>query len=196
MIKTSGSHVLTPNRKFARKRVRPNAAASPITTPANASRMPSITMALRTWPGAAPSAMRMPNSCVRCWTEYAINPQMPMAASSSAALPKIVSSVMLNRSRAVERVTTSSMVRTRATGKPPLASRSSRSMEARSVCGATRVRTIHAMVEARAARAVMPSVTCAAGTYTIGCGSRLSPKSCTAPTTPTIWRAGSSNSGP
>jgi hypothetical protein len=49
---------------------------------------------------------------------------MPMAAISSAEPPKIVSSNISKRCREVLRTTISSMLRTWATAKPPLASRS------------------------------------------------------------------------
>jgi len=46
---------------------------------------------------------------------------MPMEARMSAAAPNMVRSSILKLSLAVERITISSMGRTRATGKPPLA---------------------------------------------------------------------------
>ena len=66
---TTGSHDFTPNRKLDMKRVSPNAAPTPITTPINASDMPWKITIFLTSPLSAPRAMRMPISCVRCSTE-------------------------------------------------------------------------------------------------------------------------------
>ena len=56
------------------KRASANDAATPTTTPASASCIPWLTTIVRTCPVPAPSASRMPISCVRCSTEYAISP--------------------------------------------------------------------------------------------------------------------------
>ena len=71
---TIGSFWVTPNRNAAMKRASPNAAAVPTTIPANANFMPCQRIMLRTCEFCAPIAMRIPISCVRCCTEYAINP--------------------------------------------------------------------------------------------------------------------------
>src|SRR6185437_12220682 len=55
--------------------------------------------------------------------------------------------------------------------KPPLTWRSSFSIAGLSKRGAARVRMIQTSDKARAASALIPSVTCAIGTYTIGLGS-------------------------
>ena len=72
--KTAGSHDLTPNRKLAITRARPNAAAIP-TTDADERQAHALEddhpLHLRAW---APSASRIPISCFRCSTEYAIRP--------------------------------------------------------------------------------------------------------------------------
>ena len=51
---------------------------------------------------SAPSASRIPNSSVRCSTEYAIRPYRPIEASRIAKNAKIPSSRVLNRFRAVD----------------------------------------------------------------------------------------------
>ena len=51
-----------------------NAAPRPIATPTIASTMPCRTIMFLTCDPCAPSARRMPISCVRCSTEYAIRP--------------------------------------------------------------------------------------------------------------------------
>ena len=71
---TTGSLAVTPNRKLATIRVRPNADASPIATPTSATPMPWRTIMFRTSSESAPKASWMPISRVRCSTEYAINP--------------------------------------------------------------------------------------------------------------------------
>ena len=65
---------MTPKRNDAITRVSPNADATPIATPTSATLMPWRTTMFRTAGAPAPSAMRMPISCVRCWIEYAISP--------------------------------------------------------------------------------------------------------------------------
>ena len=72
--KVSGSVALTPNSRFDIRRVSPNDAAKPITTPVAASRMPSPTTILSTCCRCAPSAMRMPISWVRCATTQESTP--------------------------------------------------------------------------------------------------------------------------
>jgi hypothetical protein len=67
-MNTAGSDDFTPNRKLAIKRVSPKAAAMPMATPISARAMPWKTTIPRTWPVSAPSAMRIPISCVRCFT--------------------------------------------------------------------------------------------------------------------------------
>jgi F420-dependent methylenetetrahydromethanopterin dehydrogenase len=54
---------------------------------------------LRTSAGIAPRAIRMPISCVRCWTEYDMSPYIPIIASTSAMLAKIVSRRMSSQAR-------------------------------------------------------------------------------------------------
>ena len=66
---TMGSHLSTPNRKAAMNRARANEVPSPITTPTTASRIPCSTTMFFTCDAWAPSASRMPISCVRCSTE-------------------------------------------------------------------------------------------------------------------------------
>ena len=53
---------------------RPNAEATPIPTPTIVRIMPCRTTMFLTVDALAPSASRMPISCVRCSTEYAIKP--------------------------------------------------------------------------------------------------------------------------
>ena len=72
--KPSGSFAVTPNRNEVINCARPNAAARPSTTPTSARRIPCATTILLTCEACAPSASRMPISCVRCSTEYAIKP--------------------------------------------------------------------------------------------------------------------------
>ena len=64
----------------------------------------------------APSAMRMPISCVRCATEWPTTPTMPTAASTSASTEKTLSSSIGKRREPVESWTTSSIVSTPDTG--------------------------------------------------------------------------------
>jgi hypothetical protein len=66
---------------------------------------------------------------------------MPMAASSSATAPKMVSSSMLKLCRAVERPITSSMVRMWPTGNPALAMRNCSVTAGMDRCGSPWVRT-------------------------------------------------------
>ena len=140
---------------------------------------------------SAPSAMRMPISGVRCWTEYAMSPYTPIAASSSAEPPKIVISHMSKRDRATDSPTTSSIERTRATGRPPLACCSAFWIGALSAYGSVAVRTIHTIGRSRTFSAVTPPGTCAIGTYIAGRGVLVRPVSRTSPTMPMIWRIGS-----
>ena len=65
-------------------RVSPNADATPMAMPMATSVMPCRITMFRTREPPAPSARRTPISWVRCWTEYAIRPYTPMAASTSA----------------------------------------------------------------------------------------------------------------
>ena len=70
---------------------------------------------------------------------------MPIAARISAQAPKMVSRSMLKSSRAVEFPTTWVMVRTRATGKPPLLWRSWPVTAEIYGCGSPWVRTSQTM---------------------------------------------------
>ena len=67
--------------------VRPNnaAAASPTAVPTAMTGAALPTTRRNTWRLVAPSAMRTPNSRVRCWTEYASTPNTPTIASTSAS---------------------------------------------------------------------------------------------------------------
>src|SRR5712691_6255645 len=69
---------------------------------------------------------------------------MPIAASSNAEPPKTVISSMLNRSRDVDSVTISSIVRTSDTGRP-VTCRSCSWIGPISACGSPRVRMIQAI---------------------------------------------------
>ena len=131
----------TPKRKLARKRVSHNAPPMPITTPISASAIPCPITMRRKWLACAPSAIRIPSSCVRCSTEYERMPYTPIAAINRPAAPKIVSSSMLNRWLAVLRDSSSSTVRMCAIGRPPLASRSAVVIDVTSACGSCVLRT-------------------------------------------------------
>ena len=56
--------------------------------------------------------MRTPISCVRAFTEYAITPNTPTAASASATSANTPTSTEIARGRAIVPPTTSSSVRT------------------------------------------------------------------------------------
>ena len=83
----------------------------------------------------------------------------PTAARTSAHAAKMVSRSMLKSWRAVERTTTSSMVRTWATGKPALAWRSCSVTAEMYWWGSPWVRTSQAMGPMRAMSAAVPSGT-------------------------------------
>ena len=78
------------------------------------------------------------------------------------------------------------MVRMCATGRPPLASRRATEMAVTSVCGSTRLRTIHQSGVIRELNAVTLSGICATGMYRVGNGSRLRPPSRMSPAMPII----------
>ena len=59
--------------------------------------MPSRTTRRSTPPLSAPSAIRSPSSFVRCDTEYASTPYVPMAATRSATAANTPSSAALSR---------------------------------------------------------------------------------------------------
>ena len=63
-----GSVAFTPNSRCSMTRVNPNAATSPIVKPMNGSFIPSTSTSRRRVASLAPSAMRTPNSWVRCAT--------------------------------------------------------------------------------------------------------------------------------
>ena len=65
----------------------------------------------------APSAIRRPNSCVRCDTDCAITPVMPVTVTSSASAANTVSSIAVSRGVASERSRISSSVRTFSIGR-------------------------------------------------------------------------------
>ena len=114
-----------------------------------------------------------------------------MAASSNAAAPNTVIRNMLNRSRDVDLDTTSSIVRTSATGSP-VAWRSCSCTVEIIECGSTRVLTTHASGVILRFKALAASGTWACGMNIRGCGLAFKPLSRLSPTTPTICRAGSS----
>src|SRR2546430_3707300 len=64
----SASVAVTPKRKLTINRVSPTAPASPSVTPNSTGTIPFLTSSLSTSAARAPSAMRMPISCVRCVT--------------------------------------------------------------------------------------------------------------------------------
>ena len=68
-MKAVGSSALTPKRKLARKRVSQNAPPMPMTTPIEREHHALADDHVAEIAACAPSAMRMPSSCVRCWTE-------------------------------------------------------------------------------------------------------------------------------
>src|SRR5215510_6106707 len=61
------------NRDFIHL-VSEKAAVNPITTPMNTCFNPCMRTSFSTSPDCAPSAIRMPSSCVRCLTEYEVTP--------------------------------------------------------------------------------------------------------------------------
>jgi hypothetical protein len=69
----------------------PNAAAPPMTMPSTTIRTASRTTIRSTCPARAPSAMRMPISCVRWVIPYDSTPYNPIATSSSATAAKPLS---------------------------------------------------------------------------------------------------------
>src|ERR1700731_950783 len=71
---TIGSRALTPNNRVSSRRDKPQAAAMPMTTPASVRIAPCATTILLAWLAFAPKASRIPISCVRCPTVYAISP--------------------------------------------------------------------------------------------------------------------------
>src|SRR5258708_29561493 len=66
--KETASSVFNPKSGAARRRETPAEATIPINIPARMGRNPSRMISLGTWAPRAPSAMRMPISCVRCAT--------------------------------------------------------------------------------------------------------------------------------
>ena len=66
---------------------------------------------------AAPMAMRTPNSRTRCWTEYARTPNTPTIARASATAANVPTSTARKRGRDVASAATTSIVRTRVTGR-------------------------------------------------------------------------------
>ena len=69
MTNTVGSRAVTPNRNVATTRVSPYADAMPMATPSSATPIPWRITMFRTACVVAPSARRMPISCVCCCTE-------------------------------------------------------------------------------------------------------------------------------
>ena len=74
MENVGGSEALVWNSSEEISRASRNAATSPIATPASASIAPLRITICRMFSWPAPSAMRMPISCVRCATAYDITP--------------------------------------------------------------------------------------------------------------------------
>jgi hypothetical protein len=74
IAKVRGSSVLTPKSRLSINLVNPKEPASPITTPISVSVIPCLTISVSTLPLRAPSAMRMPISCVRCVTANEMTP--------------------------------------------------------------------------------------------------------------------------
>src|SRR5262249_12395550 len=70
----SGSVALTPKRSFRINRVKISDASSPHPTPASVSFSPCRKTSRRTSRDCAPSATRMPTSCVRLATKYEMTP--------------------------------------------------------------------------------------------------------------------------
>lgn len=83
----------------------------PVSNPASATRIPSITTSRTTPVRDAPSARRTPSSWWRCTTLYAMTLYTPMAARTSASAPKLVKSVVPTiHERSVESTMSSSGV--------------------------------------------------------------------------------------
>ena len=83
----------------------------PIARPMSTREIPWRSTIVRTLPRCAPSAIRIPNSCVRWLTENAMTPAIPAAVMTSASRAKSPSSaaVSLHGARDAER--TSATVR-------------------------------------------------------------------------------------
>ena len=86
-----------------------------------------------------------------------------MARSSATAANTLIS-VTWNAARRAGPANTSSIVRVRAIGSPPVAARSSRSIGPFMKRGSMSVRTTQVSGNSRLFRAVMASETCASGT--------------------------------
>jgi indolepyruvate decarboxylase len=70
----TGSYGLTPNKRVDITRAASSEPINPSTNPAAANAIPLVSTSRSKFPVLAPSAARMPISCVRCTTAYAITP--------------------------------------------------------------------------------------------------------------------------
>src|ERR1700679_2846960 len=86
----SGSVALTSNNRLDMNRVSASDAATPIAMPTTANLSAWAKTSRITCPRSAPSAMRIPISCVRCATLYEITPYIPTSANSTPMAPRTV----------------------------------------------------------------------------------------------------------
>ena len=92
----------TPYSKAPRLPATPSATAIPAAAPMPASAAPSRATIAMSDPAVAPSAIRTPNSWVRCAIRYARVPYIPMPASSNAAAANAVSISIMKRVSPIE----------------------------------------------------------------------------------------------
>src|SRR5947199_9616966 len=95
--KVSGSRGLPPPAQDETVRLSAMLKTTPTDTPAPSTTAVELTTRRRILTRCAPTAMRMPTSCVRCVTAYQTTLYRPVAARASASTAKIEKSVAMKR---------------------------------------------------------------------------------------------------
>ena len=130
---TAQSRAETPNRTLCNALASPSADTVPAAIPANERRTPLASTIVKTVRSEAPNATRMPISRERSRTPYAITPNTPIAASTTAVSPNATITVVVNSLPIEEVRDTSSIERTFDTAAIPLESCKARCTDAASV---------------------------------------------------------------
>ena len=108
----------TPNSRLDIERASARDRTTPIESPTNASFAPCRTIIPRTSEGFAPRAIRMPISCLRWVTEYAITPLDPHTGERQREGGEQASNSIRKRAGETDAATTSSIVRIRTRASP------------------------------------------------------------------------------
>src|ERR1700683_3099838 len=113
----TGSAGFTTNNKLPNNLASKSAAGTPIANPASSNFADSPIIISSTLIRLAPSAIRIPISCVRFDTKYEITPKIPAPANISASAPNNPNSTVLNFGSAIDSFTRFDIIATSVTGK-------------------------------------------------------------------------------